>query len=107
MTPEVSCLYMHTHYCAVYNNNMCVAVHSLKLMSTSEGNELSTTSPAPYYDYCSVPATGTGGGAETGAQPEERVYATIPNGDNNYYRIGVDYTTICEDPTSPSYVVGI
>ena len=86
---------------------MCVTVHSLKLMSTSEGNELSTTSPAPYYDYCSVPATGTGGGAETGAQPEERVYATIPNGDSNYYRIGVDYTTTCEDPTSPSYVVGI
>ena len=62
-------------------------------LAVTNGLESSTASAAPQYDYCGVSATG---GAD------ETVYASLD--DEEYH--AVDYTTIYEDPTSPSYVVG-
>ena len=101
-----------------------ITVSTIK--STGSGNhalpsssEAPSSSSAPYYDYCSVPAA-----TSNGAQPEDRVYATLNNdsrspqrqkangNDRNYYSIEsndrvaeYDYTVVYEDPTSPSYVV--
>ena len=92
----------------------------MTIPSKTNGNHLETSSSAPHYDYCRVPAA-TAGGASGGTQSEERVYATlekpgvyeVPTGNSPSHTsvktpsTQYDYTAIYEDPTSPSYVVGI
>ena len=78
-------------------------------MTSIKSSSSPSSLPAPYYDYCRIPAEN---GANT--QSEERVYATIQSplrltqGDIDGTQIAEhnDYTVIYEDPTSPSYVVG-
>ena len=70
---------------------------SLKPPSTSRPQESTTSSVQ--YDYCTVPEVN----GSTNTQLDERVYATVENGESNYH--SVDYTTVYDDPTSLSYVV--
>ena len=81
------------------------------MFSLTEDSLQSTdnSSLSPYYDYCRVNKEN-----RTHTQPQEATYATVANGENHdYYEIekgGVgqyDYTIIYENPTSPSYVVGV
>ena len=66
------------------------------------------SSLAPYYDYCRVNEE-----HKPPTQPEEAMYAAVTNGaSHDYHQIengqyGYDYTVIYENPTSPSYVVGV
>ena len=66
------------------------------------------SSLAPYYDYCRVTEEN-----KRPTQPEEAMYAAVTNGvSHDYHQIeksqyGYDYTVIYENPTSPSYVVGV
>ena len=60
----------------------------MSIPSKTNGNHLETSSSAPHYDYCRVPAATAA--ASGGAQSEERVYATletpgvyeVPNGNS-------------------------
>ena len=89
----------------------------MTIPSKTNGNHLETSSSAHHYDYCRVPAA-TAAGASGGTQSEDATLETpgvyeVPNG-NSPSHTGIktpstqyDYTAIYEDPTSPSYVVGI
>ena len=81
---------------------------TLKPTVTTESN-VQTSADPPNYDYCRVD-----GESRAHKQPQETMYATVANGEkHNYHSIeneGVgqyDYTAIYDDPTSPSYVVGV
>ena len=79
--------------------------------TVSRESDLQTYTDAPYHDYSKINGEFE---RKPNKQPQEIMYATIANGVNHDYHqlenegVGqYDCTVIYEDPTSPSYVVGV